>query len=173
MLRGSRAAVLREGVAVGLIGAGSVAAWFLVVDIIAGRPFFTPAVLGSVIFLGLDDPAAVVIGVKTVAAYTAFHLLAFLIVGTIASALVTDANRSPHAIWLFIEFFVVFEIGFYAAVALVFTPLLAALAWVNVALGNVIAAVAMGYYLWRAHPELHAALTFRDADSPDGRSDPT
>jgi hypothetical protein len=173
MLTPSRAAVLREGIVVGLIGAGCLAAWFLIVDIIAGRPFFTPAVLGSVIFFGLDDPETVVIGVKTVAAYTAFHVVAFLIVGVIASTLVANAKRSPNAIWLFIEFFIVFQIGFYAAQALVFTPLLAALAWINVILGNVIAAVAMGYYMWRAHPELHAALTFRDPDFPDGGADPT
>src|SRR5205823_1851736 len=39
--------ILREGFIAGLIGAGAVALWFLIVDIIAGRPFFTPAMLGS------------------------------------------------------------------------------------------------------------------------------
>ena len=41
---------LREGVLAGMIGAASVALWFLTVDSIAGRPFFTPAVLGASIF---------------------------------------------------------------------------------------------------------------------------
>ena len=39
--------ILREGFIAGLIGAGAVALWFLIVDMIAGRPFFTPAMLGS------------------------------------------------------------------------------------------------------------------------------
>ena len=39
--------ILREGFIAGLIGAGAVALWFLIVDTIAGRPFFTPAMLGS------------------------------------------------------------------------------------------------------------------------------
>jgi hypothetical protein len=38
---------LREGFIAGLIGATSVAVWFLIVDLIAGRPLFTPSVLGE------------------------------------------------------------------------------------------------------------------------------
>lgn len=150
--------VVREGFAVGLIGAGSVAVWFLIVDLIAGRPLFTPAVLGSAAFQGLRDPAMVVIGAQAVGAYTALHLLLFLLVGLIAAAMVAEAEKSPQVLWLLAEFFFVFEFGFYAGVAIVFAPLLAALAWINVAVGNLIAAVGMGYYLWRAHPELRARL---------------
>lgn len=72
--------VIREGVAVGLIGAGSIGAWFLLVDIIAGRPFFTPAILGSAVFFDLRDPATVTIGVQPVLAYTAVHILVFVVV---------------------------------------------------------------------------------------------
>ena len=42
--------------------------------------------------------------------------------------------------------------------ALVFTPLLAELAWINVAVGNLIAAAGMGYYLWHAHPTIGEQL---------------
>src|SRR3954471_16249644 len=40
----------REGTLAGIIGAASVALWFLIVDSIAGRPFFTPAILGASVF---------------------------------------------------------------------------------------------------------------------------
>lgn len=150
--------VLREGVTAGLIGAGSVAAWFLFVDLIAGRPLYTPAVLGSAAFQGLRDPSTVVVGFDSVGAYTATHVFLFILVGLIASAMANEAKKSPEVLWLLAEFFIVFEIGFYAVVGIVFTPLLAALAWVNVAVGNLLAAVAMGYYLWRAHPELRVQL---------------
>src|SRR5881397_485376 len=53
--------ILREGFIAGLIGAAAVALWFLIVDVIAGRPFFTPAMLGSAVFWGVHDPAQVVI----------------------------------------------------------------------------------------------------------------
>lgn len=161
--------VVREGFAAGLIGAGSVAAWFMIVDLIAGRPFFTPAVLGSAAFHGLRDPATVIIGPQAVLAYTALHLLLFLFVGLVAAAMVSEAKRSPQVLWLLAEFFIVFEFGFYAAVAIVFAPLLAALAWINVAVGNLIAALGMGYYLWRAHPELREGLAPSGVEPPEGR----
>lgn len=148
----SKSTILRHGLVAGLIGAGSVAAWFLIVDAIAGRMFFTPAVLGSATFLGLRDPANVIIGMQPVLAYTAIHVLAFMIVGTVASFLFAAVQKDSSLTWLLIEFFVVFEVGFYGAVALLFTPLLAELAWINVALGNLIAAGALGTYFWRMSP---------------------
>ena len=37
-------------------------------------------------------------------------------------------------------------------------PLLGALTWWNVAIGNAIAAYGMGFYLWREHPKIKEAL---------------
>src|SRR6266705_427846 len=37
---------LREGVITGCIGATAIALWFLIVDTIAGHPFYTPIFLG-------------------------------------------------------------------------------------------------------------------------------
>lgn len=145
----SKRTILRDGLVAGLIGAGSVAVWFLVVDVVAGRAFFTPAVLGSAVFWGLRDPATVSVGLQPVLAYTAVHILAFIIVGTAASFMFAAIEKDPGLTWLLIEFFVVFEIGFYGAVALAFAPLLAELAWINVAVGNLIAAGALGAYFWR------------------------
>lgn len=145
----SQRRIMRDGLVAGLIGAGSVALWFLVVDLIAGRAFFTPAVLGSAVFWGLRDPATVVVSLQPVLAYTAVHIFAFVIVGAAASFMIAEVEKDAGVVWLLIEFFVVFEIGFYGAVALAFTPLLAELAWINVAIGNLIAAGVMGTYFWR------------------------
>ena len=159
--------ILWEGLITGLIGAGAVALWFLLVDIVAGRPFYTPAILGSAATIGLRDPELVVISIQSVAAYTAFHLLAFFAVGVVASALAHEAEKSLHVLWLVAEFFLIFEFAFYAAVGLVFAPLLAELAWINVAAGNLIAATGMGLYLWRSHPEIGAQLMALDeGDAP-------
>lgn len=150
--------ILWEGLVTGLIGAGAVALWFLLVDAVAGHPFYTPAILGSAATIGLRDPELVVISIQSVGAYTAFHLLAFFAVGVVASALAHEAEKSLHILWLVVEFFLIFEFAFYATVGLVFAPLLAELAWINVALGNLIAAAGMGYYLWHAHPEIGVQL---------------
>ena len=150
--------ILREGLVAGLIGAVSVATWFLLVDIFAGVPLFTPAVIGSAVFSGLRDPAEVIVSLQPVLLYSLVHLLAFGVVGVVASAMVAETERDPQLAWLLLEFFVVLEFGFYAVVALLFTPLLASLAWANVAVGNLIAAVTMGYYLWRVRPGLRRGL---------------
>ncbi len=126
-------------------------AWFFLVDLIAGRPFFTPAILGSAVFFGLRDPATVTIGVQPVLAYTAVHIVAFVVVGLIIAAILAEARKTPHVLWLLVEFFIVFEFGFLAAVGIFFTPLLEELAWINVAVGNLIAAGGMGFYMWREH----------------------
>jgi hypothetical protein len=149
---------LRHGFIAGLIGAVAVALWFLIVDAISGRPFYTPAVLGSAATIGLRDPTEVVVNLQSVGAYTAFHFLAFFAAGVVAAAVAEEAARSIDVLWLVVEFFLVFEIGFYAVIALVFTPLLGQLTWINVAVGNFIASASMGYYLWRVHPEIREQM---------------
>ena len=150
--------VLREGFIVGLIGAAAVALWFLVVDLIAGRPFFTPAMLGSAVFWGVRDPALVVVEYSRIIGYTMIHLSAFLIVGTIAAVLAAEVEVAPPTLYLVVVFFAIFEFGFYVTVAVLAQPLLGSLAWWNVAIGNAIAASGMGYYLWREHPKIAQTL---------------
>jgi hypothetical protein len=133
----------------------------------AGTPLFTPAALGSAMFSGLRDPSAVVVGWQPVLAYSLVHLVAFVVVGGVTSTIVAETERAPDLIWLLVEFFVVLEMGFYGVVALLFTPLLAELAWANVAVGNLIAAITMGCYLWRVRPGLRRALVAQIVGSED------
>jgi hypothetical protein len=150
--------VIQEGVVTGLIGAVGVAVWFLVIDTVSGRPFFTPAVLGSAMFFGLRDAAAVTVEFQAVAAYTAIHVVAFLATGIIVAAMLAEVRKTPHMLWLLVEFFVVFEVAFHAVIAVAFSPVSGALAGINVAIGNLIAAGGMGYYLWRTNPVLRETL---------------
>lgn len=151
--------ILREGFVVGLIGAAAVAVWFFLVDLMAGRPFFTPAMLGSAVFLGVREAANVEVAFPAVIGYTMLHVVLFTLVGMIAAALVTMVQRFPSTFFLIVVFFAIFEVGFYIVVATMAEPLLGALAWSNVAIGNLIAALGMGYYLWRVHPEIRDELT--------------
>src|SRR3989442_4230488 len=104
--------ILREGFMAGLIGAAAVALWFLVVDVIAGRPFFTPAMLGSAVFWGVHDPAQVVIAFSRVLPYTMIHVCAFIIVGTVAAAPPPAGERGPPTPYLIVVSFFVFEFRF-------------------------------------------------------------
>lgn len=150
--------VLREGFWAGCIGAAAVAAWFLVVDTVNGRPFFTPAMLGSAVFWGATGPSQVVIEFSRVVGYTMIHTSAFVVLGTIAAALMAQAEDTPPALFLVVVLACFFEVGFYVLVAILAQPLLGALAWWNVAIGNAIAASGMGFYLWRQHPAIAAEL---------------
>jgi len=150
--------LLREGFIAGVIGAAAVAVWFFIVDLIAGTAFFTPSVLGQAVFWGLRDATSVEVTFPSVIAYTAVHVVAFGIVGIAAAALAFMVDKWPTTLFFVVVFFAIFEIGFYISLMLAARPLLGALAWTNVAIGNLIAAIAMGYYLWKAHPHIAEAL---------------
>jgi putative oxidoreductase len=148
--------LLHDGVIAGLIGASVIAVWFLIVDVVSGRPFFTPATLGHALLdvLGKhsaqDDSTLV-----HVMAYTVFHFAAFMVVGLVASLIVFLARYEPSILFGFVVLFVAFEVGFYAFVGLLHqaTPL-REFAWYQVLIGNLLAAGAMGFYFWRTHKEL-------------------
>ncbi len=150
--------IVREGLVSGLVGAGIVALWFLAVDSAQGRPLFTPAALGSAIFLGAGDLAAVEVNVWTVLGYTVLHVTAFAVVGLVAAAIATEAERTPALILGAVLLFVAFEAFFLGLLAVVAEFLLGPLAWWTIAVGNLLAVVAIGYYLWRQHPALREAF---------------
>lgn len=158
---------LQEGFIAGLIGAGAVAVWFLIVDTVDGHPLYTPALLGSAVFWGLRDPTALQIAFPVVIGYTMIHLVAFWLVGMVAAFLAALVDRIPATLFLVVVFFAFIEVGFYIVVYMAARPLLGALAWTSVAVGNALAAAGMGYYLWRAHPHIREAL----AAHPLGETD--
>ena len=84
--------------------------------------------------------------------YTMIHTSAFVVLGTIAAALMAQAEDTPPALFPGRRLACFFEVGFYVLVAILAQPLLGALAWWSVAIGNAIAAGAMGFYLWRHTP---------------------
>ncbi len=150
--------LIREGVIVGLLGAGVVALWFLIVDSVAGRPLFTPGALGSALLYGASGPDAVIVSAGSVIGYTLFHLAAFLLFGLVVSALVAQTEKYPPLVFGLIILFVVFETFFVFMAAMLGAWLLRELAWWSVLLGNLLAAVSIGAYIWKTHPALRDQL---------------
>ena len=146
--------LVRQGVLAGVIGATVIAAWFFVIDLVAGRALFTPLSLGRGLLTAFTG-AAPESTALTVLAYTVVHYAAFVALGLVAVAIVDAANREPSILMGFVVLFAAMEVGFYAFVGLLqhATPL-GSLAWYNVMAGNVLALAAMGTYLLRAHPKL-------------------
>ena len=103
-----------EGVLVGLVGAATVALWFLIYDAAAGVPFRTPGVLGAALFQGLRDPAELEITTGAVLGYTVVHVAAFVAFGLGVAGLFALAERDRRVLfWLFMLFccFEVFAIA--------------------------------------------------------------
>jgi hypothetical protein len=150
--------VLREAVVGGLIGAVTIALWFLVLDLLRGRVFFTPAALGSVLFLGARSAAEVQVTLGTVLGYTIIHGATFLLAGFLAATLLNQAERHPPILLGIVLLFVTFEVLFFGVLLIIAYWLLDMLESWSVLASNFIAAVAMGFYLLRKHPALRAQL---------------
>ncbi len=124
---------------------------------IRGRPLYTPSLLGTALFgrgAGLGSVEAVPISFEMVLVYTWVHGLVFCVIGGIASILLTVAERRPNLGFGILLLFVVFEFGFISAAMLFAEPILHALTWPAILVGNLLAAIAMALYLWAKHPNL-------------------
>jgi hypothetical protein len=159
--------IVREGIVTGLLGAIVVALWFLLFDLARGQPFFTPAALGSTLFLGAGNVNEVVTSPVTVLGYTVLHVGAFIATGFLAAAIAVAADEQPPLVLAAVLFFAVFEAFFMGTLAMVAEFLLGTLAWWTIAVGNLLAAVSMGWYLWTHHPRLRAALREDPLDRTD------
>ena len=148
----------RQGIEAGVLGAAAVAVWFFLIDLLSGRPFFyTPNLLGTALFrhgAGLDQPQTLPISLEMVLVYTWVHGLVFCAIGGIAAKLLALAERDVHAGFGILLLFVIFEFGFVGAALVLAEPVLRALAWPLVLVGNLLAAAAMTAYFWRQHATL-------------------
>ena len=85
--------VVREGIVAGIIGAATVAVWFIIYDMM-GRPLYTPALLGAAILKGVRNPAALHISAD-VLGYSVLHGAAFVAFGILAAVLLAITEREP------------------------------------------------------------------------------
>jgi hypothetical protein len=148
---------IREGILCGLVGAAALAFWFLIVDLIAGHPFRTPAALGAGLFRGLRAAEAAPGGtVAMVLGYTVFHVLVFVVAGIVLAHVVEMLEREPAVFLIaFFALFVFYEFS-YLVFALAFVQrVLQDLSWPALLVGNGVAALSMGMFLYRRHPRLH------------------
>lgn len=160
-LPGSESAAIsrlyEEGIVAGIIGAGTIAIWFLVLDTIAGRPFYTPTVLGTALFRGdggLAAPENLPVSTDMALMFTWVHFLVFAMIGGAAARLLGLAEKDPNYGFGILLLFVVFEFGFLVGAMIFAEGVLRALAWPAILVGNLLAAAAMAGYFWRRHPDL-------------------
>jgi hypothetical protein len=147
----------QEGMIAGIIGAATIALWFLMIDVVNGQPLHTPTVLGTALFKGgeaLASPESRTVDLEMVLMFTWVHGLIFIIIGGIASRLLELAEHNPNLGFGILLLFVVFEFGFVVMNMVFAEAVLRALPWHAVLLGNLLAAGVMGRYFWHRHPNL-------------------
>lgn len=76
---------IRDGIVSGVVGATVIALFFLVIDLLGGRPLWTPHALGSAVFFGETVPDDASPVPYIVVGYTVLHGAVFLIAGLTAS----------------------------------------------------------------------------------------
>src|SRR5574341_608902 len=147
----------QQGIVAGVLGAATIAIWFLILDVLNGRPLYTPTVLGTVVFrggAGLDAPEQLAVDFDMVVAFTWLHLIAFVVIGGVASHLLALAEHQPNAGFGLVLLLVGFELGFIVLTMAFAEGVLHALTWPAILVGNTLAAATMALYLWRRHPRL-------------------
>ena len=157
-MAGGERSVLREGIVAGLIGAATVAVWFFVFDLARGRPFLTPGLLGAIVFYGVETPAGVTPTLGPILGYTILHGLAFIAFGVMAATIMAMSEREPALFIGFVVLFACFEAFFFAVLGAFGQSMHGALVWWSVLIGNLLASLAMLWYLFRAHRALPRSL---------------
>lgn len=146
----------RQGIVSGALGAGTLALWFLILDLFRGTPFHTPTVLGMALLDGRSFTSGdgVRPSFELVLGMTWITLLVFIILGAAASRLLGVAEGNPNLGFGILLFFVIFMYGFLVMAMSFAEPVLHALTWPAILVGNLLAVAAMAAYLWWCHPTL-------------------
>lgn len=145
--------IFMDGLFTGMIGALAVALWFLIVDLLDGRPLYTPALLGTMLLHGGKSVAAgVSIAPLEIAAYTAFHFVAFIAVGVGLSWLMSLFERFPIMFFVIVVLAVCLLLGFFGLTMALGLEGLGRLRLWTVVVANLLAAGGMATYQWRRHP---------------------
>jgi hypothetical protein len=134
---------LREGITVGLIGAAIVMLWFFIVDLAAGVPLRTPALLGAALFDGARHEDAAAPTARVVLGYTALHLAGFVALGLGVAGLFALAEREKRVLALIFIFGCCLAVVFLAMVYLLSLWLGQAVTPVIFLAGHVLGAAAM------------------------------
>ncbi|MFQ5701866.1 MAG: hypothetical protein ACE5HU_08500 [Acidobacteriota bacterium] len=156
--RSAAGAIVEDGVLAGAVGAAVVALWFLVLDVVHGAAFFTPSLLGSVLFQGRSPEDITSVDPAMVFAYTGLHGLLFIGAGLVITWMFSQFERNPQFGMVLLLLFLLFEAIVMGLEFSIMPRLVGALGTWAVGLANLLAAVAMFWFLLRRRPEAFAKL---------------
>jgi hypothetical protein len=144
-----RPPVLAPGLMTGLVGAATVAMWFLAVDLVAGSPLRTPTVLGSALVLGAASPEEVRLNGGVIIGYSVLHLATFAVLGIAFVWLTRRVRGTPDLAIRALGALLFLEVLFFGTVAMASDWVVAELGWLSVLIANVLAIACMGGWIRR------------------------
>jgi hypothetical protein len=134
------------------VGGAALGLFFLLVDSARGQPFFTPSLMGSVLFLGVAADAVAEVRLDMVAYFTMIHFALFGAVGLTLAILVHEVEvHSRHPREVIGALFVVLEGGFLIGANLFMPGVVEAIGFGRIVIGNLLTAVVMALFLMRSH----------------------
>ncbi len=144
-----RLPMLAPGLMTGLVGAATVAMWFLAVDLVAGSPLRTPAVLGSALVLGAASPEEVQLNVGVIIGYSLVHLATFAAVGIAFVWLTRRIRSAPDLAVRALGALLFLEVLFLGTAGMASDWVIGELGWLTILVANALAVAGMGAWIWR------------------------
>jgi hypothetical protein len=141
-----------------MLGAVTVAAWYLILDVGSGHPLRTPSLLGQIVLFGNLDPVTDRIVAAAVAGYTVVHCLLFIGLGILITKITYLAQNNPVFLFAGFMLFVVFEVFFTLFTYVFHAASNGLFPWTTTLTANSLAALVMTLYIWRHNPALKRAL---------------
>jgi hypothetical protein len=157
--------ILFSAVSSGTLASAVVGLLFVAIDSFRGDPFFTPSLIGTVVFLG--EPAAAVIEVRTdmMAFYTIIHVLAFVALGGVFTLLYHRVDHNcKHPVVLSLAIFTALGAGMFIADAVLYPGIARAIGVIWVLTANALAAVTMAWFI-------HTSMAGEDPHLPEFGAD--
>ncbi len=136
------------------VGGSTIAIFFLVVDLIAGHPLFTPSLIGTVLVTGADAAAVTEVRLDMVAYFSAAHFGSFLALGAVVSLMCrwTGLSKtSPRAVVAVV--FTLLTAGFLVGGRLLIPGVGAVIGLPAILAANLVTAFSMAAFLKWAHEE--------------------
>jgi hypothetical protein len=136
------------------IGGSAIAVFFLIADVIAGRPLFTPSLIGSVLFTGTNAAAVTEIRLDMVAYVSVVHFGTFLALGAAISLMCrwTGLSKtSPTTVTVVV--FLLLTGGFFLGGRLLMPGVGDVVGAPSILAANLLTAVSMAAFLQWAHSD--------------------
>jgi hypothetical protein len=151
-LEHTRADLIFDSFYSGALGGSVVGLFFLVADLLDGRPLFTPSLLGSVLFLGAAAQDVTQVQLDAVIYFTVVHVAVFMALGTAISFLVHKAElHSRHPVVVLLVLIAILEGGFFLVASVALPGVIARLGVVRIGVANLLATGTIALFFVLSH----------------------